>query len=354
MIDKYGLDHYLQKNTDTNTDSITIGRVVSQQSRIYHAAVDNVIISAQISGKFKYNVEYLEDYPVVGDFIEIVIADNDDSAIIKSVLPRYSAFYRKANDASGAKFVNGIIESGSTEAQVLAGNIDTVFIICGLDGDYNLHRLERYILSVAQTDAKAVIVLNKVDLCENPEKFILEVKQKFPECDVAAISALENEDIEQLSHYFIKGHTLLFTGSSGVGKSTLLNTILHEQIQATKTTNEKTGRGRHATTGRELFLHPDGFMIIDIPGIRELQLWTDSGNIDRMFEDVVDLIAMCRFSNCSHKSEPGCAVKQAIEDGTITVERYDYYIKYSYEVKRLEQKKKARERMMSRKRDRRR
>jgi ribosome biogenesis GTPase len=320
----------------------SIGRVISQAFKQYKVAFGSKVLTATVSGKFRYMAESKEAYPAVGDFV-VLDKISGDSAQISEVLPRYSHFSRKANSASGTKFVDGILESGATEAQVLASNIDTVFVVCGLDGDFNLSRLERYMLNLREIDAHVVIVLNKSDLCEDAESMVNKVTEKFVGCDVVAISALYDDAKNKLAKYLVAEQTLLFVGSSGVGKSTLLNSIFGMVQQLTKATSQKTGKGMHTTTSRQMFLHRDGYMIIDVPGIRELQLWTNSETVNDMFSDVIELFSMCRFSNCKHDTEPECAVKQALESGELSLDRYEAYHKYMREVKRLEARKMQRE-----------
>lgn len=342
----YGLMHYLNK-VQIEKDINSIGRVIAQASKQYKVAFGRDTLTAKISGKFRYMAETKEAYPAVGDFV-VLDKISGDSAQISSVLPRYSHFSRKANSASGTKFVDGVLESGATEAQVMASNIDTVFVVCGLDGDFNLSRLERYMINLREINAHVVIVLNKADLCDDADSMVNKVIEKFRGCDVVSISALYDNVKNKFAKYLVENQTLLFVGSSGVGKSTLLNAIFGMEQQITKATSMKTGKGMHTTTSRQMFLHPNGYMIIDVPGIRELQLWTNSDTVSEMFEDVTRLFTMCRFSNCRHDTEPGCAVKEALENGELTTARYDAYKKYMREVKRLEARKMQRARKNSR------
>lgn len=337
----YGFMHYLNK-VQINEEISSIGRVIAQQSKQYKVAFGSDTLTATISGKFRYMAKAKETYPAVGDFV-VLDKITGDSAQISAVLPRYSHFSRKANSASGTKFVDGVLESGATEAQVMASNIDTVFVVCGLDGDFNISRLERYMINLREINAYVVIVLNKTDLCDDADSMVNTVIEKFKGCDVVSISALYDDIKNKLAKYLVEEQTLLFVGSSGVGKSTLLNAIFGMEQQLTKATSKKTGKGMHTTISSQMFLHPDGYMIIDVPGIRELQLWTNSDTVSEMFEDVTRLFTMCRFSNCRHETEPGCAVKEALENGELTTTRYDAYKKYMREVKRLEARKMQRE-----------
>ncbi|MCK5128964.1 MAG: ribosome small subunit-dependent GTPase A [Clostridiales bacterium] len=348
-INDYGKQHYLNKTQQTIQDDKIIARITLQQSKLYTIVVEGNLIRAQTSGKFNHQVTSHEQYPVVGDFVEVAIADINSIAIINKVLPRFSAFYRKLNSASGAKCVDGILESGTTEAQVLASNIDTVMILCGLDGDFNMSRIERYLLTLSGMNVNIVIILNKVDLCDNPQMYINQIYTRFPYCDVVAISAQNETGLDMLASYLQEAHTLLFVGSSGVGKSTLVNAIFKDNMQATMEINTKTSRGKHTTTARHLFLHDDGYMLVDVPGIRGLQIWTDEAHVNEMFDDILALFGECRFNNCTHNNEPGCAVIEAFECGELTEERYTSYHKYLKEVKRLEQKKKARDKIVKNK-----
>jgi ribosome biogenesis GTPase len=228
---------------------------------------------------------------------------------------------------------------GKTDEQVLAANIDTVFLVSGLDGDYNVRRLERYVTVAWDSGAVPVIVLNKADLRDDIEEVVEEVESVAFGVPVLALSAAENTGMEQLTEYIKPGKTAAFLGSSGVGKSTLINRLLGEEKLKTTEVREDDQRGRHTTTHRELLLLPEGGIVIDTPGMRELQLWADDEGLSRTFPDIEALFEQCRFRDCTHNSEPGCAVKQALDDGSLDRKRYQNYLKLQKELKHLSTRK---------------
>jgi ribosome biogenesis GTPase len=196
---------------------------------------------------------------------------------------------------------------------------------------------------------QGVILLNKVDLCENIEEPLSQVIKIAGETPVIKVSAAMKTGLEQLYDYMTKGKTVVFLGSSGVGKSTLLNSLANEEVQITSNTSEHSGKGRHTTTHRQMFFLPSGCMIIDTPGMREIQLWAEVDDLNFVYKDIVDIISQCKFSNCTHQNEPGCAVKAALENGTITQERYERYLMQQRELTRLGEKKKEYDRRLKKK-----
>ncbi len=233
-----------------------------------------------------------------------VAAREDRRATIQAVLPRRSAVSRRA---AGPR----------AEEQVLAANVDVVLLVAGLDGDFNPRRLERALTMVWESGALPVILLNKADLCPDPEARAAEVAGSSPGVDVHLVSAREGQGLEAIGRHLTRGRTAVLLGSSGVGKSTLVNRLLSEERQATREVRAHDSRGRHATTGRELFVLPDGGCLIDTPGLRELQLWTEGHGLEAAFADVAALAEGCRFRDCRHHHEPGCAVRAAVEAGAL-------------------------------------
>lgn len=251
-----------------------------------------------------------------------------------------SYFWRK-------KTKNGIIQGGSTVEQVLAANIDTVFIVSGLDGNFNINRIERYLTIACSSKANAVVLLNKADLCANPDEYMLKVERIAPNVPVHCISMVAGTGMEALNQYMVSGKTLAFLGSSGVGKSTIINYMFGEERQTTKTTSEYNGKGRHTTTCAELLIHESGCMLIDTPGLRELKLWCDEKAVEENFEDILILSNLCKFNDCGHEMEPGCAIKEALQNGQLSLERYNNFKKLYREVKDLVARKKQKEMYMA-------
>ncbi|MFC1570053.1 ribosome small subunit-dependent GTPase A, partial [bacterium] len=280
-------------------------------------------LKAVLAGKFFKKAESLLDLPVVGDWVGFKGKTDDDQVMIREVLPRMSQFVRKV-----------VLEN--TKPQVIAANIDTAFIISGLDRDFNLRRIERYLSLTYESGAQPVIVLNKIDLCDNIDSVIEEVESIAFGVDIIAISAMSNQGINQLFPFLNSGQTVAFIGSSGVGKSTLVNVLMGDEIMDVREVREHDQRGRHTTTHRELFILSNGALIIDTPGLRELQLWGSEETLTDSFSDIEALSTSCRFSDCQHDQEPGCAVKKAVEEGELDSHRYESYLKLKKELAHLD------------------
>ena len=277
---------------------------------------------AEISGRFRHDATRRWDYPAVGDWVAVSRAAPGDPRTIRAVLPRTSAFVRK-------------VAGETTEEQVVAANAETVFVVAGLDGDFNPRRLERYVTASRDSGAEPVIVLNKADLAEDLEARIAEVEQVAPGVAVVSVSAREGSGLEALAPWLKPGRTVALLGSSGVGKSTLVNALLNDERQDTAAVRESDSRGRHTTTRRELIVLPVGALLVDTPGMRELQLWADEASLDSAFPDLDALAAGCRFRDCRHESEPGCAVLAAVEGGELSPERLEGWRKLQRELRWL-------------------
>ena len=268
---------------------------------------------ATVAGRLRYESD---DWPTVGDWI-VLQADTRISA----VLPRQPVFSRK--------------EAGAvTREQVLASNIDVLFVVTGLDGDFNLRRIERYLLLAWESGAKPVVVLNKADLCANTAQAAADVQALASGAPVAVVSALEGWGVPEVELHLSAGQTAAVTGSSGAGKSTLVNRLLGHERQRVQEVRADDSRGRHTTVRRELFLAPAGWLLIDTPGLRELQLWATSASVDLAFDDIADLATHCRFRDCRHQGEPGCAVATSGIDES----RLASYAKLQRELARLDRK----------------
>lgn len=288
------------------------GRVVLQERGLYRIRTDSEEQSALVSGKFQYDALSASDYPVVGDF---VLADctDPDTAVIHRVLPRKSLFVRRAAGTGQAE-------------QAVAANVDTVFLCMSLNNDFSLRRLERYLSVAWESGAQPVVVLTKADLCGDVAQKQLEVESVAVGVPILVVSSMAEDGYAQILPYVTAGRTVAFVGSSGVGKSTLINRLLGEERLATGGLRSD-DKGHHTTTHRELLLLPNGAMVIDTPGMRELGMWDTASGVEQTFADIEALAARCRFRNCAHTGEPGCAVRAALESGELDADRWQSYQK---------------------------
>jgi ribosome biogenesis GTPase len=289
------------------------GRVVGEHRSHYRVATEAEELSAVTTGRLRNSAEERSDLPGVGDFVAVRLADGDGPATIEAVLPRTCALVRKA--------------AGEPRPQLLAANIDVVFIVTALGGDFSLARMERYLALVLESGATPVIVVNKADLPNDvigPTGQIDGIDSDVP---IHVISARADDGARDLEQYFEGNRTVAFVGSSGVGKSTLTNRLLGRAAQATQEVRVHDGRGRHTTTHRQLFTRLRGGAIVDTPGLRGLELWNAPGGSKSNFDDIEALAAQCRFRDCRHDSEPGCAVRAAAERGDLDARRLASYVK---------------------------
>lgn len=313
----YGLLNQYAALAKEYQENYSVGRILSQEKGLYRLISETGEQTAEVSGRFRHNAAKASDFPAVGDFVAADCSSPEGHAVIHSVLPRKSAFIRKAAG------------TGKRE-QVVAANIDTVFICMSLNLDFNLRRLERYLSVAWNSGAAPVVVLTKADLCPDVESFIRSVESVAVGTDIIVTCAKEEDGCQKLLPYIRDGKTVALIGSSGVGKSTLINRLLGEnRLDTNGLRNDD--KGRHTTTRRELFLLSTGGMVIDTPGMRELGLWDTDEGLGQSFSDIEVLAAMCRFHDCSHTSEPGCAVREAIRIGELSIERLQSYQKLKTE-----------------------
>ena len=291
-----------------------IGRVTLEQKNLYTVmTATHGEIPAVLTGRMYYDAADREDLPAVGDWVIIRVHDpQDPRAIIHGLLPRQSVLVR--------------LGPGRKGELLLGANIDTAFVLTGLDGNFSIPRIERYLAMIRQGGITPVALLTKADLCPHVAERVDEVQQSAPGVPVHALSAQAGVGLQALSPYLMAGRTLAFLGSSGVGKSTLLNCLLGENVQRVQEVRHTDSKGRHTTTSRELFVLPGGAMIIDTPGMRELQLWQAEDGLTATFADIDAIIQQCRFDDCRHQHEPGCRVREALESGEIDGDRYARYL----------------------------
>lgn len=311
-IKDYGFDNH------TNFDSIgTPARITAVHKGRYGIVSDCGEGYAQLKGKEYYYENEL--FPTVGDFVLIDYNKDGDSLIVKT-LKRRTYFSRRDPDKGRGE-------------QAVAANFDTVFIMQSLNHDFNPKRLERYLTAARQSKAEPVIVLTKADLTDDYLPYIIETSNAAPGVKTCIVSAKTGYGMDELSPYLQKGKTLVFLGSSGVGKSSLVNALAGENIMDTNGIREDDSKGRHTTTRRELIMLQNGAMIIDTPGMRELGMWDVTEGLGDAFSDIEELAQQCRFRDCRHENEPGCAVREAIKNGTLDESRFESYQKIKAEAK---------------------
>lgn len=302
-------------------------RVISQERESYQVYAAAGELTAYIAGRMRRRRD--EKYPVVGDWVAVQPQAGENKGVIQSILPRKSKFSRQI--AGGRQRLSG----GSTREQVVAANVDTVFLVSGLDGgrNLNLRSTERYLVLAWDSGAQPVIVLNKTDLCPDVKTHVRDMETIATSVPVHAVSARYKSGLDDLQTYLTRGKTAALLGPSGVGKSALINALLGIDRQEIGDVRDTDRRGRHTTTRRELILLPGGGNVIDTPGMREIQVRGGEESLDDAFDDISYLAQQCRFKDCSHGSEPGCAVQAAIKHEDLDIARFQSYQKLQQELK---------------------
>ena len=301
------------------------GRVVLEHKRMYRVITSEGEWLTVCSGSMQHEAVERRDFPAVGDWVAVEKMPGEERGIIHAIFPRTSLFSRKAAGST-------IVE------QIIAVNVDIVFLVMSMNKDFNARRLERYLVAAYDSGATPVIVLTKKDLCDDPSYYIDEAWNIALGADVFTISNVTGEGIEELTALLKNGKTAALLGSSGVGKSSLTNAICGDNQMVVQDIREDDAKGRHTTTHRELVKIPTGGVLIDTPGMREFQLWDNSESLDSGFKDIETLANLCKFNNCQHNTEPGCAVQNALATGTLSEDRYASYLKLQKELAFLDRK----------------
>lgn len=318
-------------------DGLEPGRVVLEHKRMYRVRTRHGELLSELSGKLRYRAEAREQLPAVGDWVAVAARPQEGKATIHAVLPRKSKFSRK-------------IAGNEASEQIIAANIDTVFLVNAVNQDFNLRRLERYLILAWESGAEPVIILSKADLAaDRLDDYIARADSVGMGVPIYAVSAESGAGLEALLPYVSDGKTAALLGSSGVGKSTLVNALLGEAVQKVSAIREEDGRGRHTTTHRELLVTRSGGIVIDTPGMRELHLWEASEGLSGGFEDIEALAAGCRFADCTHEREPDCAVRRAVKDGRLEAGRFANYRKLLAENAYIARKEDQRLRLLEKK-----
>lgn len=317
-------DEFVHHFTAYRQEGYAAGRITLEGKNLYIVATEaQGEIPAVMTGKMMYGACTREDLPVVGDWVAVsVIGAERPQAIIHAVLPRRSKFSRKMAGREGGE-------------QPVAANIDIAFLLTGLDGDYNLRRIERYLLQTRESGARPVVLLTKADICPDVNVCLGEVAAVAGGAPVYAISTLTGVGLAEITQYLQPGVTVALLGSSGVGKSTLLNYVLGNEVMRTQSVRADDSRGRHTTSHRQLFMLPAGASLIDTPGMRELQLWGAADGLLNTFPEIETLAHRCRFADCRHEVEPGCAVQLALETGELDQSRFANYRKMQRELQHI-------------------
>jgi ribosome biogenesis GTPase len=323
-LKELGWDSFFETHFEPHRDKgFSPARIALEERNLYVAYSELGELTGKVTGRFRHNAQTRADFPTVGDWVVIKGNSHTKKMTIHGVLPRKSNFSRMMLDRDAI-----------VDEQVISANVDVIVFVHGLDKDVNVRTIERYVAQASASGAALVIVLNKVDMCDTVEEQKENVESAAQGASVIVMSALEGDGVNQLYEYVHTGRTAALVGSSGVGKSTIINGLLGEERQTTGAVSEYNFSGRHITVKRELIILPGGGLIIDNPGMRTMSLDIEEGELDETFDDIVALASQCKFKDCQHNTEPGCAIRKALEDRTLDRDHYRNYLKLQRELKR--------------------
>lgn len=310
-LDDWGWDaRWSEAFASLSSRNLRAARVVAQQRGLLTVAAEDGTRPARVTGAMRHKASGAADLPCVGDWLACEAVPGEETLTVRAILPRRTKLSRKA-------------AGEALEEQVIAANLDAVVVMTAMNADFNVRRLERFLAVVRESGAEAVIALNKADSCEDPGPYLGEARMVAGDAAVLALSAKTGQGLDLLAQWVKPGRTVGFVGTSGVGKSTLINRLLGREALKTNATRAGDERGRHTTTHRELFVLPAGGVLLDTPGMREMAFWEAERGLAESFDEIETLAAGCRFKDCAHGSEPGCAVKAAIESGDLPASRLE-------------------------------
>jgi ribosome biogenesis GTPase len=319
ILEDWGWDaRWAEAFGDDAAKGLFPARLIEEQRGLFQIVSEQGVKSARTTGSMRHKANDRADLPAVGDWVSAEALPNEKAVLIRRILPRRTKLSRKA--------------AGETmEEQVIAANLDTVLVMTALNADFNARRLERFLTVSLESGAAPVLVLNKLDACDAPAPFLEQARLAAGSAPVVAISAKTSAGLGALSAWIKPGRTVGLIGSSGVGKSTLINRLAGNELLKTAETRASDERGRHTTTHRQLFILPGGGILLDTPGMREMQFWDSEQGLAKTFDEIEALAPSCRFKDCAHDSEPGCAVKGAVAAGTLAADRLESWSKLKKE-----------------------
>lgn len=325
-LSQFGWNNYFDEAFQPfRAQGFEAGRIAVENRDNYLVLTEYGELSGEVTGKLLYSSESGADLPKVGDWVVISVFPDEAKAMIHEVLPRRCSFSRK-------------VPERKTEEQIIAANLDTIFVVQTFDDDFSINRLERYLVMIREQDITPAVILNKVDLADSSGDYERQITETVPDIPVIPLSAKTGKGFHRLESLLSDGKTFAFVGSSGVGKSTIINRLAGEELFLTQEIREGDSKGRHTTTRRELVAIPGYGLLIDTPGMREFQLWSGSAGMDDIFSDIIGLAENCKFNDCSHIHEVECAVLEALKNGSIDQSHYDNFMKLQRELAHLEAK----------------
>ncbi len=321
----YGYNELLERfRAENNLTPFSVARVIAEHKERYIIVSEQGECEAEITGNLRFTAMSREDFPAVGDWVAATIYDSG-SALIHKIFPRSSVIHRQAIGAAG-------------DIQIIATNVDFALLVQGADRDFNINRLERYLTICYNSRVEPIVVITKIDLFEENHisELLNSLRQRLPEIPVLAISSETQQGYAELNSLFQKTKTYCMLGSSGAGKSTLLNHLTGAEIMKTRSLSDSTNKGRHTTTHREMFILPNGALMIDNPGMKEVGIANAAAGLEATFDDIVQLSKQCRFKDCTHTSESGCAVRAAVENGGLDPDAFENFLKLEKEKEHYE------------------